>query len=323
VPFVLRPGPGEHPLPGIPGAAGNTELVRAARLSRRLGFSDLRFKLEGQNPTRTHKDRLAASLVPLAVRVGKPGVTVGSCGNLGVAIAHACSLANLDCHVFVPARYVNSRTAEIAAYGFGVTLIPGTYEDAVRESTSHSVNTGYFDASPLGQSGREMVSACETIALEILAALGRPPASVWVPVGNGTLLAGIHSGFHHSGCVPRIGAVGSRGNTAAIASIIKGVQTELKPSELRESPVNEPLVNWRSFHTRQACEAVVASSGWACEASDGQLVEASELLKSAEGISAPPYACAGLAGLLATGAARTGVTGTHVIVLTGGQSPRA
>src|SRR4029079_8034782 len=96
-------------------AACNTELMSASRLSHKLGFRDLRLKLEGQNPTSTHKQRIRAFLVSLALRAGKAGVTVGSCGNLGAAVARACLLANLRCHVFLPERYGNSRRAEIMA----------------------------------------------------------------------------------------------------------------------------------------------------------------------------------------------------------------
>jgi threonine synthase len=297
-------------------AAGNTELVRASRVAQKLGFRDLRLKLEGQNPTGTHKDRIAASLVSLALRAGKTGVTVGSCGNLGAAVARACSLANLRCHVFLPARYGNSRRAEIMAYGSAVTLVPGTYEDAVRGSTIHAACSGDFDLSPEGNMSRHMVSACRPIAWEILASLGKPPDSVWVPVGNGTTLAGIYAGFREEHCAPKMGAVGSCGNTAATASILRKIQVELEPSELRETAVNEPLVNWRSFHGLEAEQAVDESGGWACEASDTVLIEASSIMRSAEEIAAPPFACAGLAGLLLTGATAVGANGTHVILLT-------
>ena len=38
---------------------GNTPLVRAQKLEKRLGIRRLLLKLEGANPTGTHKDRMA------------------------------------------------------------------------------------------------------------------------------------------------------------------------------------------------------------------------------------------------------------------------
>src|SRR5690242_12908991 len=74
-------------------------------------------KCEQYNVTGTQKDRVAHPLVARAIANRYSGVTVGSCGNLGVALAHACYTRNLRCTVFVPRFYSQNRSGEITSLG--------------------------------------------------------------------------------------------------------------------------------------------------------------------------------------------------------------
>jgi threonine synthase len=301
------------------GEIGGTPLVGAPRLAVDLGAGTLRLKLESVNPSRVQKDRAAAALVEAARSAGWRGVTLGTCGNLGVAVARFAGRAGLTSTIFVPARYRSRRIDEIESAGGVVLRALGGYEEAVITSGAHAARAGLFDANPCGPGGVVSLAAYRRIATEIREVLDGWPDSIWVSVGNGTTLAGIGQGVLQDGTgrLPRVCGAGSLGNTAAIRSILVGTVVELDPGSLRESPTNEPLLNWRSLHAAEALAVVLATGGIGHECADRDLESMARRLLEAEGVVAIPAACAALVGLehaLMTGALRPGL---HVVVLTG------
>jgi len=67
---------------------GNTPLRRAQKLEKRLGIRRLHLKLEGENPSGTHKDRAALMHALDARKRGQNALTAVSCGNYGAALAY-------------------------------------------------------------------------------------------------------------------------------------------------------------------------------------------------------------------------------------------
>ena len=95
---------------------GNTTLVEAKSLGDHFGIDKLYLKLEGENPTGTHKDRLAIQHVDDAIIRGYETITVGSCGNYGVAMSFVANKSKLDCKVFVPKKYSGEELERIKAH---------------------------------------------------------------------------------------------------------------------------------------------------------------------------------------------------------------
>ena len=81
---------------------GDTTLVRARNVEREMGFRQIYLKFEGGNPTGTQKDRIAFAQVMDAMRRGFDAITVATCGNYGVALALAASMAGLKCLIYIP-----------------------------------------------------------------------------------------------------------------------------------------------------------------------------------------------------------------------------
>ena len=293
-----------------------TPLVPAPRLARGLGLEALWAKCEQANPSGFHKDRSSRAMVAEAQAQGRRGLTVGTCGSAGLALARLAAQAGLAAVVFVPARYRGAPLEAMQALGAQVVRTPGTYEDAVAASAALAAAERLYDANPTGVGGSASLLAYEAIADEIVGTLETFPDTVWVPAGNGTTLAGVARGFARLARAagrppPRVCGVGSDGNTAVIASILAGRVVLLDPAALRETPANEPLLNWRSAHAAEALGAVAATGGTGYAASDAELFAMAARL-AADGIAATPAGAAGLAGLAAT--APTG--GLHVVVLT-------
>ncbi len=150
------------------------------------------FKLEFANPTGSFKDR-GMTLVLTAIRaIGVPAALEDSSGNAGASFAGYAARAQVRASVYVPASASGPKLAQIAAYGAGIHAIEGPRSKAA-EAAQNAAAGGLYYAShvynPLGLAGQA------TAAFEIWEQLGRLPESVVLPVGNGTLLLGLHRGF--------------------------------------------------------------------------------------------------------------------------------
>jgi threonine synthase len=72
---------------------------------------------------------------------------------------------------------------------------------------------------------------------------------------------------------------------------------DLKPEQIRDTAVNEPLVNWQSIDGEAALQAVRATGGWATHASDKTMLAYARMIREQEGMSVLPAATAGLIAL--------------------------
>ena len=304
---------------------GDTSLVRARNIERQFGLRQLYLKFEGGNPTGSQKDRIAFAQVEDALRRGFDGLTVASCGNYGAALALAASVAGLTCEVFVPARFHTRRIEEIEGLGARIRRSPGDYEAAVEHASRRALEADLYDANPGGPNANLQLHAYGEIAAEIYDELRDAPAVVAVPVSNGSTLAGVFRGFvrlHRRGKtsrLPRMFAASSFGKNPIVMSFRRGLErcADLDPGRIRETPVNEPLINWHSYDGDAALQALRDSKGDAASASDRKMLSHARLLLDKEGLNALPASCAALVALLERHAAEPYPPDRYVVVLTG------
>jgi threonine synthase len=144
-------------------------------------------------------------------------------------------------------------------------------------------------------------------------------------VSNGTLLAGIYRGFvslHKRGKTSRIPlmvAASSSHKNPIVYSFNKNLEgcADLVPGKIRETRVNEPLINWHSFDGDEALYAIRQSGGMAFNISDEKMSNLSSHLRKKEGLHVLPAATAGLAGLLELNGRNTLDLDRYVVILTG------
>jgi threonine synthase len=285
---------------------GDTPLIRARNVERELGFRQIFLKFEGGNPTGTQKDRIAFAQAEDALRRGFEGLSLASCGNYGTSCALAACYAGLQCVVFIPERYHTKRIAEIEQMGARIMRVPGDYEQAVEASKQFALQHDYYDANPGGENTPIQLKAYAQIAHEIYDELRDAPRIVAVPVSNGTVLAGIYKGFqslYRRGKTSRmpvmVAGSSNRKNPITRAFLLgKTVCEDLQPERIRESEINEPLVNWHSFDGEITLEALYQSNGWARDITDKKMLAMSKMLKEKEGLSVLPASTAGLAALV-------------------------
>jgi threonine synthase len=304
---------------------GDTSMSRARNFERDSGLRQLWLKFDGGNPSGTQKDRIAFAQAKDALRRGFDTVTVATCGNYGAALAVAASLAGLECRIFVPRAYHTRRTQEMESFGATIERVEGDYETAVERSRVEADRSELYDANPGGANELLQLDAYAEIASEIYDELRDAPAIVALPVSNGTTLAGVYKGFARlyrrgrTSRIPRMVAGSSSGKNPIVHSFLKQLETceDLDPEKIRETAVNEPLINWHAFDGQAALDAIRDSNGWAGYASDRTMLRQTKLLREQEGLSVLPASTAGLAVLLARHAESPLPSDRYVVVLTG------
>ena len=295
---VSDPGYGGTPLRAV----GWTPVFTPKKLTRKLNLRQLWIKDESRNPTASFKDRASAVLVARARQIKAAVVVTASTGNAGAALAGMSAAAEVSSVIFAPKTAPPAKVAQLLVYGSQVLLVDGTYDDAVELSRQaadefgwYCRNTGY---NPFTAEGKK--TAAFEIWEQVLAAekLERP-LCVFIPVGDGNIIAGIHKGFkdlHELGWLermPRIFGVQAEGSAAianayeAGAEVIEAVQADTLADSIS---VNLPSDGLR------ALRAATQTGGGYIKVSDEQILAGIAEL-GRYGIFSEPAASAAFAGL--------------------------
>jgi threonine dehydratase len=120
---------------------------------------------------------------------GAAGVATASTGNHGAATAWAAERLGMRAVVFVPEDASQAKLALLEQLGAELHRVGRDLDESKELAREHAEANGlaFFEdgAEPAQFGGYEAIGA------EILEQLGRPPARVIVPIGNGALIIGI------------------------------------------------------------------------------------------------------------------------------------
>jgi len=177
---------------------------------------DVWLKREDVHELGAFKWRGALPVVEEYRRRGADTVVTASTGNHGAATAWAARRLGLAAIVYAPVTASRTKLELLARQGADVRLVGQDVDEAKDEARAFAAERG----APLFEDGAEPAQhgGYAEIARELLEQLGRPPAAVVVPVGNGALLAGIglHLGRHSSATV-RIGVAAREAPVMALS----------------------------------------------------------------------------------------------------------
>ncbi len=294
---------------------GNTPVYAPARIAEKYNLQSFWIKDESTNPTASFKDRASAILIVGAQEIGAKVIVTASTGNAGAALAGMAAAARQKALIFAPKSAPAAKIAQLLVYNAEVILVDGTYDDAfdltleaTREFGWYCRNTGY---NPFTCEGKK------TAAFEIWDWFNQPgmqtrlqksdgkqrvisELSIFVSVGDGNIISGIHKGFKdlkELGWIdqlPKIYGVQAVGS-AAIANAYHGGYETITPvsaNTLADSiAVDLPRDGVRAVRAaRETC-------------GDYILVRDSEILKALaelgqDGIFAEPAGAAAYAGYL-------------------------
>jgi threonine synthase len=305
-------------------AVGATPLYALPALRARLGLERLWIKDEGRNPTASLKDRASSVVLARAREIGASVVVTSSTGNAGAALAGMAASAGLPAVVLAPRTAPPAKVAQMLVYGARVVLVDGSYDQATALARQAAEELGWFcrntGYNPFSAEGKK------TAAFEIWEAMQRgelaggqgdrrtghgglpggrePPAeaalSIFVPVGDGNIIAGLHKGFRdlqELGLLerlPRLIGVQAEGSAAVANAFREGSET-IRPVQARtladSISVDLPADGLR------ALRAATRTGGAYLTVSDEEILQSIAELGRA-GLFAEPAAAAACAGLV-------------------------
>jgi len=119
--------------------------------------------------------------------------------------------------------------------------------------------------------------------------------------------------------IPRFIAASAAYKNPIIASFRSGFDTcrDIDPKLIRETVINEPLINWHSFDGDEALYAIRQSGGEAYHVSDKKMKEMSRFLHIKEGYRILPASTSGLIALLEIHEREELINDRYVALLTG------
>lgn len=310
-------------------AVGGTPLLRTARLAEELGLKNLWLKDDGRNPTASFKDRASAVVVARAQAIEAEVIITASTGNAGAALAGMAAAANLPAVILAPKTAPPAKIAQLLIFGARVILVDGTYDDAfdltllaAEEFGWYCRNTGY---NPFTVEGKK--TAAFEIVEQFSAAVGgadaawRAPDAVFVSVGDGNIISGLHKGFKDLKALgwierlPRLYGIQSD-ESAAIYNAFAGGTEVIKPvrATTRADSISVDLPR----DGLRALRAATQTGGAYLQISDEKIIEAISTLGRKAAVFAEPAGSAAYAGLEAAVAAGLVQPDEQIVVLNTG-----
>jgi threonine synthase len=247
------------------------------------------------NRAHCHKTHMISGLRPLLAETDPRGVTAGTCGNYGLALALAAHELDCPAVICIPASYDGAQVEAIRATGATVVLHGETYEDAVEHSAFLARRDGLLDCNPGGPCDGLLLTGLADYLVERLRELPERPDHFWVPLGNGSTTIAALSAVRELGWDCQINAVTSIGNNSVLRSWGSGRHDRMPATDLRETTTNEPLCNWLALHGDELF-AVARGQVSVYGVTDVELEDAVEYLNDAAPVRYTPSGAAGVAG---------------------------
>lgn len=283
-------------------AAGWTPTYSPPQLKESLGLTKLWVKDESPNPSASFKDRASALLVARAREIGAEVIVTASTGNAGAALAGMAAAVGHKAVIFAPKSAPPAKIAQLRVYGATVILVDDNYDAAFQLSLQATEEFGWYNRNtgynPFTAEGKK-TAAFEIWETVLEANDFERPACIFISVGDGNIISGIHKGFkdlYEIGQLkhmPRIFGCQSTGSAAIANAYAAGDEdiTAVAADTLADSiSVNLPSDGLR------ALRAATQTDGAYIAVEDNAILEAITDLGRV-GIFAEPAAAASYAGL--------------------------
>jgi len=330
LPLLPVPDPGGEGTPIR--AAGWTPVFTLSRLAEKLGLEHLWLKDESRNPTASFKDRASAVVVARAREIGAEVVVTASTGNAGAALAGMAAAIGQKAVIFAPKSAPPAKVAQMLVFGAKVILVDGTYDEAfdltiraAQEFGWYCRNTGYNPFTAEGKKTAaleiwEWYNLTKEWMIEHGGSIGDVPLTIFVSVGDGNIISGIHKGFKDLLAlgwmekIPRIIGVQAEGS-AAIANAFHSGTEKIIPVSAK-TIADSISVDLPRDGVR-AVRAARETGGTYIQVSDGEILQAIAALGPL-GIFAEPAGAAAYAGLVRAVGQEIVKAGDPVLVLNTG-----
>ncbi|PKK91091.1 MAG: threonine synthase [Candidatus Wallbacteria bacterium HGW-Wallbacteria-1] len=291
--------PIENDLHRPPVTVGWTPLIKAELLEKSLGIRELYLKDDGRNPSASFKDRASVIGMIKALEKGRKIITGASTGNAASSLSCLTATKDLKTIIFVPKTAPQAKIAQLLVFGATVFTVRGTYDDAFDLCTSASEKWGWYNRNtgmnPYLSEGKK------TCAMEISEQLGwKVPDALFVSVGDGCIIGGIHKGFRDLlelgfiDRIPRLFGVQAHGSDAVTRAIESdGIIRSIEADTIADSiSVNLPRDGMK------AVRAIKDTDGHALRVTDEEILQAIPKVARGASVFGEPAGVTAFAGLI-------------------------
>jgi len=345
----------ERFFPPIP--VGQTPLWAPERLRAELGMPNLWLKDDTCNPSGSYKDRASWLVAAFARKFGIGEIVLASTGNAASSMACVGAAAGIRIRVYVPKSAPIAKRVQILQYGAELVEVDGTYDLAFDQSLAYSRETGMLsrntaynpltiegkktasfeiardlaraygegrwakrDGSGAGLGGATTLSASGTAPASATAQTApgyRAPDHVFVPTGDGVIIAGVIRGFEDlmrlgsTDRMPTVWAAQAEGSSAIARALETGV-FEPRPSSTIADSISVDVPRNGYF----ALDRLRRHSGRAVVVGDEEILAAQRRLSRGSGLFAEPSSACAFAGYLKV-REQLGAEASVVVMLTG------
>ncbi len=272
---------------------GNTPLIRAVNLQRKLGIDlDIYFKFDGLNPTGSFKDRGMTMALSKAVEEGSKAVICASTGNTSASAAAFASRAGIKAIVVIPeGKIALGKLAQALVHGSSVLQIEGNFDEAlkvVKAVVAEYPITLVNSINPVRIEGQK------SAAFEVCDQLGGAPDYHALPVGNAGNITAYWKGYKEYQSHGLIKALPKMFGfqAAGAAPIVLGHPVEKPETIATAIRIGNPA-SWQS-----AVAARDESGGLIDSVTDEEILEAYKLVAASEGVFCEPASAASIAGVI-------------------------
>ena len=307
-----------HPLFSV----GWTPLYRSPGLARRVGLAEVYVKNDGLMPSASLKDRASAIAILKALELERDVIAGASTGNAASSLATLSASLGLKNIIFVPAAAPQAKIAQLLVYGATVLAVDGTYDQAFDLCLAASKAHGWYNRNTAYNP--YMTEGKKTVGYEICEQLGwEVPDRIFVGVGDGCIIGGLHKGFKDMLAlgwidrVPRLMGVQAAGS-AALVTAWKQNTAPLDMVPIEAHTIADSISAGLPRDRIKAMRAVVETDGAFISVSDQEILQSIPVLARSAGVFAEPAGAAPYAGLVK--AVSSGMVAAHervVVLVTG------
>lgn len=307
-----------HPLFSV----GWTPLYRSHTLAQRLGLAEVYVKDDGRNPSASFKDRASALAVLKAREFGFDVIAGASTGNAASSLATLSASLGIKTIVFVPATAPQAKIAQLLVYGATVLAVDGGYDEACDLCLAACQVYGWYNRNTAYNP--YMTEGKKTATYEICEQLDwQAPDRVFVSVGNGCIIGGLHKGFKDLLALgwidrmPRLMGVQAAGAAALYDAWTRHIDP-LDMTLIQTHTVADSISAGLPRDRIKAMRAVVETGGAYISVPDEEILAAIPTLAREAGVFAEPAGAATYAGLVQ--AVSSGMVASHervVVLVTG------
>ena len=201
-----------------------TPLLRNDHLSERFG-ADIWLKREDLSPVRSYKIRGAFNAMRkrLATHPGQRQFVCASAGNHAQGVAFACRHFGVQGTIFMPVTTPQQKIMKTRTFGgdmVDIRLVGDIFDQSLAAAQAFCAEQGAHFLSPFDDA--DVIEGQASVAVEMLAQLGRAPDMVILPVGGGGLSAGVTRYLHDSGARSDLRYVEPQGGASLKAALDAG-----------------------------------------------------------------------------------------------------